>query len=106
MTSIHATEMLIFCMRSEGKVNKVEEDYLGVVVLGLFNAAIGSSDIRNGLVYCEGIVRVSLIKCLLLGDFSFVPEEFFCLKITPYFRGCCILCYFPFFQNFAQKIYK
>lgn len=39
----------------EGKVNKVEEDYLGVVVLGLFNAAIGSSDIRNGLVYCEGI---------------------------------------------------
>ncbi|KAG0604519.1 hypothetical protein M758_10G177500 [Ceratodon purpureus] len=38
----------------EGKVNKVEEDYLGVVVLGLFNAAIGSSDIRSELVYCEG----------------------------------------------------
>jgi len=36
-------------------VNKVEEDYLGVVVLGLFNAAIGFSDIRNELVFGEGV---------------------------------------------------
>lgn len=42
-------------------MNKVEEDYLGVVVLGLFNAAIGFSDIRNDLVYCEGVVSAVLI---------------------------------------------
>ncbi|CAM6018645.1 unnamed protein product [Sphagnum balticum] len=38
-------------MLVEGKVNKVEKDYLGVVVLGLFNAAIGIADIREDLYY-------------------------------------------------------
>ncbi|MCO5590852.1 hypothetical protein L7F22_044827 [Adiantum nelumboides] len=37
----------------EGKVNKIEEDYIGVLVLGLFNAAIGVSDIRNGFHFIE-----------------------------------------------------
>jgi hypothetical protein len=32
-------------------VNKVEKDYLGVVVLGLFNAAIGIADICEDLYY-------------------------------------------------------
>lgn len=43
-------------------MNKVEEDYLGVVMLGLFNAAIGFSDIRSDLVYCEA--DVSSAHCL------------------------------------------
>ncbi|KAL3688406.1 hypothetical protein R1sor_014715 [Riccia sorocarpa] len=50
-------KLLIFSpspgMLIEGKVNKVEKDYIGVVVLGLFNAAIGVSDIREDLYYNE-----------------------------------------------------
>lgn len=34
-------------MMLEGKVNKIEEDYIGILVLGLFNAAIGVTDIRD-----------------------------------------------------------
>lgn len=85
MILIYVIEMFIFCMRLEGKVNKVEEDYFGVVVFGFFNVVIGFLDICNGFVYCEGIVCVLLIKCLFLGDFSFVFEEFFCFKIILYF---------------------
>ncbi|KAL3676264.1 hypothetical protein R1sor_026212 [Riccia sorocarpa] len=48
-------KLLIFSpspgMLLEGKVNKVEKDYIGVVVLVLFNAAIGVSDIREDLYY-------------------------------------------------------
>lgn len=43
---------------AEGKVNKVEKDYLGVVVLGLFNAAIGVSDIREDLYYEELVCAI------------------------------------------------
>ncbi|BFI32609.1 DNA-directed RNA polymerase I subunit RPA43 [Marchantia polymorpha subsp. ruderalis] len=50
-------KLLIFSpspgMLIEGKVNKIEKDYIGVVVLGLFNAAIGVSDIREDLYYDE-----------------------------------------------------
>jgi hypothetical protein len=42
-------------MLVEGKVNKVEKDYLGVVVLGLFNAAIGIADIREDLYYDDSV---------------------------------------------------
>lgn len=49
-------------------MNKVEEDYLGVVVLGLFNAAIGFSDIRNELVFCEGVVSALLLMWLSLSN--------------------------------------
>ncbi|KAL2630500.1 hypothetical protein R1flu_015186 [Riccia fluitans] len=50
-------KLLIFSpspgMLIEGKVNKIEKDYIGVVVLGLFNAAVGVSDIREDLYYNE-----------------------------------------------------
>jgi len=36
-------------------VNKVEKDYLGVVVLGLFNAAIGIADIREDLYNVDSV---------------------------------------------------
>jgi len=55
-------------MRAEGKGNKVEEDYLGVVVLGLFNAAIGFSDIQNELVFCEAVVSPLLHMWLFLSN--------------------------------------
>ncbi|CAM6099528.1 unnamed protein product [Calypogeia fissa] len=38
-------------MKIEGKVNKIEKDYIGVVVLGLFNTTIGVDDIRDDLEY-------------------------------------------------------
>ena len=34
-------------MLLEGKVNKVEKDYIGVIVLGIFNAAIACTDIHE-----------------------------------------------------------
>ncbi len=36
-------------------MNKVEKDYLGVVVLSLFNAAIGIADIREDLYYDDSV---------------------------------------------------
>ncbi len=36
-------------------MNKVKKDYLGVVVLGLFNAAIGIADIREDLYYDDSV---------------------------------------------------
>lgn len=50
-------KLLIFSpkmgMMLEGKVNKIEEDYIGVLVLGLFNAAIGVTDIRDCFHFLE-----------------------------------------------------
>ncbi|KAI5076114.1 hypothetical protein GOP47_0008179 [Adiantum capillus-veneris] len=49
-------------MLLEGKVNKIAEDYIGVLVLGLFNAAIGVSDIRNGFHYLEEVAHRSWVN--------------------------------------------
>ncbi|XP_024524592.1 DNA-directed RNA polymerase I subunit rpa43 isoform X4 [Selaginella moellendorffii] len=50
-------DLLLFSPKAgmliEGKVNKVEKDYIGMLVLGLFNAAIGINDIRQDLFYDE-----------------------------------------------------
>lgn len=50
-------KLLIFSpkmgMMLEGKVNKIEEDYVGVLVLGIFNAAIGVTDTRDGFHFLE-----------------------------------------------------
>jgi len=42
-------------MLLEGKVNKVEKDYIGVIVLGIFNAAIACTDIREEFCYQENV---------------------------------------------------
>lgn len=45
--------MLIFCpksgMKLDGKVNKLEKDHLGVLVLDVFNVSIAITDIRDDL---------------------------------------------------------
>ncbi|KAH7432446.1 hypothetical protein KP509_07G022900 [Ceratopteris richardii] len=46
----------------EGKVNKIEEDYIGVLVLGLFNAAIGVTDIRNGFHFFKKDLQGSWVN--------------------------------------------
>ncbi len=35
------------CCHAVGRVNKVGEDYLGLLVLGVFNASVGAKDIRH-----------------------------------------------------------
>lgn len=39
-----------------GKVNKIGADYVGLLVLGVFNAAIGRLNIRSDFVY-QPLVR-------------------------------------------------
>lgn len=64
---------LVDCLGAEGKVNKIEKDYLGVVVLGLFNAAIGVSDIREDLYYEETVCQfVAFRKLNPIGIANFV----------------------------------
>ncbi|CAK9213825.1 unnamed protein product [Sphagnum troendelagicum] len=48
---------------SKGKVNKVEKEYLGVVVLGLFNAAIGIADICEDLYYDDSETEEIIDLC-------------------------------------------
>ncbi len=50
-------------------MNKVEKDYLGVVVLGRFNAAIGIADICEDLYYDDS-VRTYLHPPLGAGEVS------------------------------------
>lgn len=61
---------LVACLGAEGKVNKIEKDYLGVVVLGLFNAVIGVSDVREDLYYeetvCQFVASIAFKKCIKL----------------------------------------
>ncbi|KAJ7299018.1 hypothetical protein O6H91_Y323700 [Diphasiastrum complanatum] len=40
-------------MRVEGKVNKIEKDYIGVLTMGIFNAALSVMDIRDDLYFEE-----------------------------------------------------
>ena len=54
-------------------MNKIEKDYLGVVVLGLFNAASGVSDIREDLYYEETVRQfVAFFKITPIGIASFI----------------------------------
>ncbi|KAH9317475.1 hypothetical protein KI387_019244, partial [Taxus chinensis] len=43
-----------------GKVNKVEKDYIGVIVLGIFNAAIAFEDIREEFCYQDNVDGIPL----------------------------------------------
>ena len=43
-----------------GKVSKIGADYVGLLVLGVFNAAIGRQNIRSDLVY-QLLVRTDVI---------------------------------------------
>ena len=44
--------LLRMCAIAEGgRVSKIGADYVGLLVLGVFNAAIGRQNIRSDLVY-------------------------------------------------------
>ncbi|XP_057832672.2 DNA-directed RNA polymerase I subunit rpa43 isoform X2 [Cryptomeria japonica] len=44
----------------EGKVNKVEKDYIGVILLGIFNAAVAFEDIPEEFCYQDNVVGIPL----------------------------------------------
>ena len=54
-----------------GMVNKIGPDYIGLLVLGVFNAAIGRQNIRSDLHY-EGQVSVSCAMTAALHAMSVV----------------------------------
>ena len=54
-----------------GRVNKIGPDYIGLLVLGVFNAAIGRQNIRSDLQYeaevcASPAVTQPCMQCLLL----------------------------------------
>lgn len=56
-------------LTTEGTVNKVEKDYIGVIVLGIFNAAIAFSDIREDLSYQDNVRTAGyLIYSFFIGN--------------------------------------
>ncbi len=55
-----------------GKVSKIGADYVGLLVLGVLNAAIGRQNIRSDLVYMP-LVRTDVMNL----------ERHMCMRITP-----------------------
>jgi len=71
-----------------GRVNKIGPDYVGLLVLGVFNAAIGRQNIRTDFVY-QPLVRPYIAHTTLMHWFmqtvDFIGREYIGYDLSSFF---------------------